>query len=200
LWLLILFICVFLNATCCVILKYLYGLCLVSAPSKSVFLHFFVFWTALLGPFCAGLAGGASAALRACIPAPKVRYAQIQAPQRPQGTILPGPFCAEPTCGANAALRAFVPAPKLRYAQIQHTCAPLVFLEFSIFCVFWTALPGPFRAEPACGASATLHAFVPAPKVRYAQIQLPCAPCILHVLRVLDCTSRSILCRSRLRH
>jgi hypothetical protein len=103
--------------------------------------------------------------------APKIRYF---------GTILPGPFYAEPTCGASAALRAFVSALKVRYAQIQHICAPLVFFELSIYCVFWTALPGPFRAEPACGASAALRAFVPAPKVRYAQIQVtPSGACIV---------------------
>jgi hypothetical protein len=47
--------------------------------------------------------------------------------------------------------------------------------------------------------SAVLRAFVPAPKAQDAQIQLPCAPCILHVLRVLGCTSRPILFLARLR-
>jgi hypothetical protein len=91
------------------------------------------------------------------------------------------------------------PRYKVRHAQIHHVCATLVLSEFWICCVFYNALSGPFRTEPACGASTALRAFVPAPKVRYAQIHLRCAPCILHGLSVLDCTPRSILCRARLR-
>ena len=41
--------------------------------------------------------------------------------------------------------------------------------------MFETALPDPFCAEPTCGASAALRAFVSAPKVRHAQIQHICA-------------------------
>jgi hypothetical protein len=78
--------------------------------------------------------------------------------------VLLDPFCAEPTCGASAALRAFVPAPKVRYAQIQHICAAVVFSEFSIYFVFFTALSGLFCGKTACGASAALRAFIPAPK------------------------------------
>jgi hypothetical protein len=47
-----------------------------------------------------------------------------------------------------------------------------VLLAFFMFCVFWIALPGPFRAEPACGARAALRAFVPAPRAQNAQIRV----------------------------
>jgi hypothetical protein len=56
----------------------------------------------------------------------------------------------------------FVPAPS--------PSTPDVLLNFCVFC---TALLGPFCAETACGASAALRAFVPAPKAQDAQIQLP---------------------------
>jgi hypothetical protein len=154
-----------------------------TSPSTSdVLLNFCVFCTALLGPFCAETACGARAALRAFVPAPKAQDAQIQAPRARVAfstfcvfeTVLRDPFCAEPNCGASTALRAFVPAPKVRYAHIQHACAALVFSEFSVYCVFFTALAGLFCGEPACGASAALRAFIPAPKAQYTQIQLPC--------------------------
>ena len=200
----------FLNATCCVILKLnLYGICLVSAPSKSVFLHFFVFWTALLGPFCAGLAGGASAALRAFIPAPrydtrrfklhgapKVRYFQAHSSLSPPAVLTLR--CARLFPPRSYATRRFstsvllwyssnsrsiacfglhfqahsVPSPPaalvLRFARLSppprydtRRFSSPVLLAFSTFCVFWTALQGPFFAGIACGASVALRAFVP---------------------------------------
>jgi hypothetical protein len=44
------------------------------------------------------------------------------------------------------------------------------------FGVFWSEFLGPFGAELACGTSAALCAFIPAPKVRHAQIQHPYTP------------------------
>jgi hypothetical protein len=58
-----------------------------------------------------------------------------------------------------------IPPPRYEM-RIQHPYAPVAFSEFSMFCVFWTALP----AEPACGASDALRAFNPAPKVQDAHI------------------------------
>jgi hypothetical protein len=66
-----------------------------------------------------------------------------------------------------------VPGPPavlvLRFARLS---TPPRHRTFSTLCVFCTALLGPFCAETACGASATLHAFVPATKTQDAQIQV----------------------------
>jgi hypothetical protein len=83
--LLVFFICVFLNAACGVIYStdfcgvYLFYLLPLPLPLM-VLLNFCVFCTALLGSFCAETACGASAALRAFVPAPKAQDAQIQLP------------------------------------------------------------------------------------------------------------------------
>jgi hypothetical protein len=84
----------------------------------------------------------------------------------------------------------FPPPPRYETSRFSSP----VLLANSMFCVFWIVLPGPFCAELAGGARAALRAFVPAPRVRDARIPLLCAPCKLHVSRVLCCTSRSILC------
>jgi hypothetical protein len=84
-------------------------------------------------------------------------------------------------------------APVLRFARLfrpqgtrRADSAPRAPVAFSAFCVFETALPDPFCAEPACGASAALRALVSAPKVRYAQIQ--------HISATLAFSAFSICC------
>jgi hypothetical protein len=77
----------------------------------------------------------------------------------------------------------FVPRPPVALVLRSAVCprpqgtrradsAPHARVAFSTFCVFKTALLCPFCAETACGASAALRALIPAPKVRYAQIQV----------------------------
>jgi hypothetical protein len=59
------------------------------------------------------------------------------------------------------------PPPRHRTRRFS---SPVLF-TFSTLCVFCTALLGLFCAETACGASAALHALIPATKAKDAQIQ-----------------------------